>query len=157
MTARAKNRKLSERHLLQEQWPDFKLISQRCFLDDLLLKLLKGSYFLNNVAARDENKNTTLITISHSIYAITFMANLCLGERFRAVMVHSFYCCESSMANKDHLSAGTMFTVLPAKTENNPMFLLLLFFTFMFIYLLSYIFLKLYEQVVKEMKKKNRC
>ena len=41
-----------------------------------------------------------------------------------------FYCCESSIANVDYLSASTKFPVFPVKTDI-PMLLLLLFLLFL--------------------------
>ena len=41
MAARAKNITTFKGYLLPGQWPDFKIISQKCFLDDPLPKLLK--------------------------------------------------------------------------------------------------------------------
>ena len=41
MAARAKHRKTLKRHLFQGHWPNFKNISQECFLGDSLPKLLK--------------------------------------------------------------------------------------------------------------------
>ena len=41
MAARAKNKKPVKRHLLLGQFADFKIILQKCSLDDPLLKLLK--------------------------------------------------------------------------------------------------------------------
>ena len=41
MAARAKNRKTFKQHLLPGQWPDFKLISQKCSSHGPLPKLLE--------------------------------------------------------------------------------------------------------------------
>ena len=41
MTTGAENRNSFERHLLLDQWPNFKIISQKCSLGVPLLKLLK--------------------------------------------------------------------------------------------------------------------
>ena len=70
MAVKAKNRRKSfKRHLLLGQWLYFKIISQKCFLGDPLLKLLNGSALQNKMAAR---------------------AHLISGERSRAIMAFLF-------------------------------------------------------------------
>ena len=51
-----KKKKTFKRHLLPDQWPDFKMISQKCFSHAPLPNCLNGSAPLNKMAGRAKNR-----------------------------------------------------------------------------------------------------
>ena len=104
MAARLKIEKKNtfKRHLLLGQWPDFKLISQKCSLGDTLPKLLKWLRLLNKMATKAKNRKP-------------FKRHLLLGKWPDFKIISKKYslgdCYNGSsplnqMATRAHLSSG---------------------------------------------------